>query len=70
MQTELGIKSLCEIHKSEKYNRKYYYTVTYFDKINDVLVKRKHPNVVSEYFDTKKSIKANSNFLRYLSNKQ
>lgn len=64
MEIIRGIDSICKIFKSSK-GRKYYYTVTYFDLENSIKVKRKFPNVVSEYFKTKKSLISDNLYLQY-----
>ena len=60
----MGVNSKCEIFKSSQ-GRKFYYTVTYFDKINGIITKRSHPNVVSEYFKTKKALIQDDYYLKY-----
>lgn len=60
----MGVDSKCEIFKSNQ-ARKFYYTVTYFDRINGVVIKRSHPNVVSEHFKTKKSLVQDDYYLKY-----
>ena len=46
------------VKKSELFPRKWVFTITYADLVNNVKVWRSYPNYISEYFDTKKSAKA------------
>ena len=56
----MGILSKVEIEKSKFKSRKWFFSITYADKIDGVTTWRKYPNYVSELFGTKKEAKADS----------
>jgi hypothetical protein len=55
MTATLGVDTRTSVEKSETKKRKWFFSITWADIIDDVKTWRKHPNYVSELFDTKKA---------------
>lgn len=55
MTAILGVDTRTSIQKSKNKKRKWFFSITWADIIDDVKTWRKHPNYVSELFDTKKA---------------
>ena len=55
MSATLGVDTRVSIEKSKTNKRKWFFAITWADIVDGVKIWRKHPNYVSELFDTKKA---------------
>lgn len=55
MTATLGVDTRFSVEKSKTKKRKWFFSITWADIIDGVKTWRKHPNYVSELFDTKKA---------------